>query len=65
MVILDLGSSQAPGWLAFALALVLMAVLALLWLSMRKHLRRADYPDLPEAPAQGAEVPHSPGSPVA
>lgn len=59
MVLLDLGSSQAPSWLAFALALLLLVVLLLLWLSMRKHLRRADYPDLPA----DADV-HSPQSPT-
>jgi len=34
------------------LAVIMMVALALLWFSMRRHLRRADYPD--EEPPAGA-----------
>lgn len=49
MVLLDLGTDQAPSWLPFTLALILLVVLALLWFSMSRHLKKADYPDEPDA----------------
>ena len=60
MVLLDLGAQQAPSWLAFAFALLMMVVLLLLWFSMRRHLKRADYPDTPA----DADAPRSPISPI-
>lgn len=59
MVLLDLGAQQAPGWLTLVLVLVLLIALLLLFVSMRKHLKRADYPDLPtsdEVRAQQAQA---------
>ncbi|QIK71567.1 hypothetical protein G7070_03860 [Propioniciclava coleopterorum] len=47
MVLHDLGAAQAPGWLALVVTLVLLIALLLLFVNMRKHLKRADYPDLP------------------
>lgn len=40
MVLLDLNA--LPSWTPFAVAVVMLVALALLWLSMRRHLRRAD-----------------------
>lgn len=48
MVLLDLGAQQAPGWLTLVVSLVLLIALLLLFLNMRKHLKRADYPDAME-----------------
>lgn len=40
MVLLDL--NVLPSWMPFGVAVLMLVVLALLWLSMRRHLRRAD-----------------------
>lgn len=45
MVLLDLGSDiVTPSWLPLAMAGFLLAVLALLFLSLRHHLRKIDIP---------------------
>lgn len=49
MVLLDLGAALAPEWLPLLVMVVLFAALGLLWLSMRGHLKKADYPDSPDA----------------
>ena len=41
MVLHDLGAAQAPGWLGLVITLVLLVALLLLFLSMRRHLKRA------------------------
>ena len=41
MVLLDLGRDLAPSWAPLGAALVLLVLLALLWFSMRRHLKRA------------------------
>ncbi len=64
MVLHDLGAQQAPGWLTLVLVLVLLIALLLLFFSMRRHLKRADYPDLPtsdEVRAQQARDAQEPG----
>lgn len=46
----DLGALVAPGWLPLLLVGVLAGLMVLLWLNMRKHLRKIDVPvdeDLP------------------
>ena len=40
MVLLDLNA--LPSWTPFAVAVLMLVVLGLLWLSMRTHLMRAD-----------------------
>lgn len=49
MVLHDLGAAQAPGWLGLVITLVLLVALVLLFLSMRKHLKRAEQPHLPSS----------------
>ncbi|MDO5534789.1 MAG: hypothetical protein Q4F65_09075 [Propionibacteriaceae bacterium] len=41
MVLLDLGRELAPSWAPFGAAMLLLVLLALLWFSMRRHLKRA------------------------
>lgn len=63
-----LEANQLPGWMPLAVAIVLFVALAWLWGSMRVHLKRADYPDEPDAGASDAvddgeaASPSSPGS---
>lgn len=46
MVLLDLGSDLVtPAWLPLVLVVVLLAVLGLLYWSLRRHLGRIDVPD--------------------
>ena len=47
MVLHDLGAAQAPGWLGLVITWVLLAALLLLFLSRRRHLKRAETPNLP------------------
>lgn len=68
-LVAPLESGQLPGWTGLAVALVMFAALGLLWLSMRRHLKRADYPDEvevaddPETRTDSvASSPASPGS---
>lgn len=61
MVLLDLGRDLAPSWAPLGLAVFLLVVLALLWFSMRRHLKRADYPDVPAAAADEGDPPVGPG----
>lgn len=49
MVLHDLGAAQAPGWLGLVITLVLLVALLLLFLSMRRHLKRAETPNLPSS----------------
>ncbi len=49
MVLLDLGAGLAPEWLPLAVMVILFVALGLLWFSMRGHLKKADYPDPPDA----------------
>ncbi|WP_129457990.1 hypothetical protein [Propioniciclava flava] len=49
MVLHDLGAQQAPGWMTLVLVAALLVALVLLFLNMRKHLRTADYADLPSS----------------
>lgn len=62
MVLLDLGlgPSLAPSWAPFGVAVVMLLALALLWFSMRRHLK------INERNEQSAEVgaPQSPPSPA-
>lgn len=66
MVLHDLGvlleGNQLPGWLPLVVVIVMIVALAWLWGSMRTHLKRADYPDEPEA-AEGAADGASPATP--
>ena len=39
MVLLDLGSDLAPSWAPLLVAVVLLLALAVLWWSMRRHLK--------------------------
>ncbi|MFV0451748.1 MAG: hypothetical protein ACK5LS_05795 [Propioniciclava sp.] len=59
MVLHDLSilleGTQLPGWMPLAVAFVLFAALVWLWLSMRVHLKRADYPDEPVADEDAPE----------
>ena len=41
MVLFDLGRDLAPSWTPLVLAVILLILLALLWFSMRRHLRKA------------------------
>ena len=38
------------GWLGFGVFLALAAAVVLLWLSMRRHLRKVDFEEKPAAP---------------
>ena len=40
-MLLDLGSALAPSWAPLLVAVVMLLALGLLWLSMRRHLKRA------------------------
>lgn len=42
MVLLDLGSALAPSWAPLLVAVVMLLALGLLWLSMSRHLKRAE-----------------------
>ncbi|MDQ7992842.1 MAG: hypothetical protein AAGC63_00510 [Propionicimonas sp.] len=54
MELLDLGSGiVTPPWLPLLLVGVLLAVLALLYLSLRRHLGRIDLPDAPADEPRG------------
>ena len=50
MVLLDLNDLATPGWLPLLLTGVLLVLLVLLFLSMRRHLRRIDVPVDPQHP---------------
>jgi cell division septation protein DedD len=39
-----------PGWLGFAVFIALAVAVALLWLSMRKQLRKVDFEEEPDPP---------------
>jgi hypothetical protein len=41
-----------PGWLGFGVFLALAVAVALLWLSMRKQLKKVDFEEEPDAPKQ-------------
>lgn len=41
LTLLDLGREQAPSWAPLGASVLLLLVLLLLWLSMRRHLKRA------------------------
>ena len=67
MVLHDLGVSllesvPLPEWTPFGIAVVMLAALVLLWFSMRRHLKRADYPDDPATPRTDTPT-ASPASP--
>lgn len=59
MVLLDLDPAKvpAPGWIPLLLTLAALVAVALLFLSMRKHLGRITSPDdpAPESDAQGTD----------
>lgn len=55
-----LEAGDVPDWTPFVLAVIMLVALGLLWLSMRKHLKRADYPDEPAPDADRAASPASP-----
>jgi len=44
-----------PGWLGFLMFLALAAAVVLLWLSMRKQLRKIDFEEEPDAPRKPTE----------
>jgi uncharacterized membrane protein YbhN (UPF0104 family) len=39
-----------PGWLGFGVFIALAVAVALLWLSMRKQLRKVDFEEAPDEP---------------
>jgi hypothetical protein len=41
-----------PGWIAFVIFLALFAAVILLWLSMRRQLKKIDFVEEPDDPAQ-------------
>jgi len=49
VVLLDLKDLVAPGWLPLLLTGVLLLVCYLLYLSMRRHMRKIDVPVDPRA----------------
>jgi hypothetical protein len=50
-----------PGWLGLGMFLVLAVAVVLLWLSMRRHLKKVDFEEEPDAPAAGPEPGPEPG----
>jgi hypothetical protein len=56
-------SDVKPGWLGFGVFLVLAVAVVLLWLSMRRHLKKVDFEEAPAArrgaPAQDEAEPRS------
>jgi hypothetical protein len=38
-----------PGWLGFVVVLLLIVAVVLLWLSLRKQLRKVDFEETPDA----------------
>ncbi|MFT3877072.1 MAG: hypothetical protein QM708_11715 [Propioniciclava sp.] len=61
MVLLDLGlgSALAPGWAPLGVAVVMLVALALLWFSMRRHLKINERNE-EATQTHAAESPHSP-----
>lgn len=51
MVVLDLGTLVAPGWLPLVLVAILGLVIVGLYFNMRKHMRNIDVPVDSERPA--------------
>jgi hypothetical protein len=45
-----------PGWLAFVIFLAMFAAVVLLWLSMRRHLKKVDETDFDVAHADAQAV---------
>ncbi len=63
-----LPSEVGPGWIALVLMLTLMVVTVLLWMSMRKQLRKIDFEEEPNGDAAapgtaGPDDPEHPGRP--
>ena len=50
-----------PGWLGLGMFLALAVAVVLLWLSMRRHLKKVDFEEEPDQPAPGAEPDPEPG----
>lgn len=63
MVLLDLTADSASAWGPLIVTVVLLVALVLLWFSMRRHLKRADYPDAEpiRRTRGGPSAPASPG----
>jgi hypothetical protein len=45
-----------PGWLAFVIFLAMFAAVILLWLSMRRHLKKVDFEEAPDDGAQSVRT---------
>lgn len=50
MILLDLTENVTPGWLPLLLVIILGLALVLLFLSMRRHMKRIDVPVDPQHP---------------
>lgn len=58
MVLLDLGSDiVTPSWLPLVMAVGLLVVLGLLYVSLRGHLRKINIPDEDASPASPESPP--------
>jgi hypothetical protein len=49
-----------PGWLGFGVFLALAAAVVLLWLSMRRHLKKVDFEEEPDGAHPDDGTPHTP-----
>ena len=45
-----------PGWLAFVIFLAMFAAVILLWLSMRRQLKKIDFEEAPDDAAQSVRT---------
>jgi high-affinity Fe2+/Pb2+ permease len=45
-----------PGWLGFGVFIALLVAVVLLWLSMRRHLKKVDFEEQPD-PRERSEAP--------
>ena len=46
-----------PGWLGLGMFLALAVAVVLLWLSMRRHLKKVDFEEEPDLPGDSGRLP--------